>query len=411
MVSFMRIAIDDTDSPEGMCTTFLGAVLRRRLEAAGGVITDRLLVRLNPNVKWKTRGNAAVCLEAEGIAPEKAFVIACDAIDEFADLAAENTHPGLVVAPAPLPPDFYEKAVKGFCTIDEAEAVLRDHGALYRGWKLGRGLIGATAAASAEFSDWTYELLAYRDPAERGDRQVERESLFIAEEATFPHTWDTVDVANDCIVCFPHTPDPVLFGIRGESPEWVCRGRSFVISEEPVMEEIYRTNQGTDAHLIDGSLAEVEEGLSYRVTGTVATTPATGQGGHVTFELEEGGTRVACMAYEPTKGFRDVVRSLSPGDAVLVTGSYKNGSINLEKILVISCPPVVTTRPPLCPECGRRMKSDGKGKGWKCRRCRTHTNTPETVTTRRTITPGWYEVPPSARRHLARPLCRDTGDR
>jgi tRNA(Ile2)-agmatinylcytidine synthase len=406
MVSFMRIAIDDTDSPEGMCTTYLGAVLIRRLEDAGYTITDRLLVRLNPNVKWKTRGNAAVCIEVEGGEPERAFAIASDAVDEFADLGAENTHPGLVVAPTPLSPDFYHKAVTGFCTLEEAKAALKQHGALYRGWKLGRGLIGATAAASADFSDWTYELLAYRDPAERGVREVVQESLFISEENTFPHTWDTVDRANDCIVCFPHTPDPVLFGIRGESTEWVLRARSYVISEEPVMEEIFRTNQGTDAHLIDASLADVEEGLSYRVTGTVATTPETGQGGHVTFELEDADTRVTCMAYEPTKGFRDVVRSLAPGDELLVTGSYKNGSINLEKVHVITCLPVVTTRPPLCPECGRRMKSDGKNKGWKCRRCRTHSNTPETVTTARTVTPGWYEVPPSARRHLARPLCR-----
>ncbi|HDQ07430.1 MAG TPA: tRNA(Ile2) 2-agmatinylcytidine synthetase, partial [Methanoculleus sp.] len=41
--------------------------------------------------------------------------------------------------------------------------------------------------------------------------------------------------------------------------------------------------------------------------------------------------------------------------------------------------------------------------------CKTHINTPETVTTDRTVTPGWYEVPPSARRHLARPLCRQSG--
>ncbi|HDQ08236.1 MAG TPA: DUF1743 domain-containing protein, partial [Methanoculleus sp.] len=335
----MRIAIDDTDSPEGMCTTYLGAVLARRLKDAGYTIQDLLLVRLNPNVKWKTRGNAAICIEAEGGSPAEAFAIACGAIDEFADLDAENTHPGLVVAPSPLPQEFYEQAVTGFCTLDEAETVLRKHGALYRGWKLGRGLIGATAAAGAEFSDWTWELLAYRDPACRGEREVVKESLFTSEEKTFPHTWDTVDHANDCIVCFPHTPDPVLFGIRGESPEWVLRARSYVVSEEPVMEEIFRTNQGTDAHLIDASIAGVEEGRSYRVKGTVATSPSTGQGGHVTFVMEDGDARIDCMAYEPTKGFRDVVRSLAPGDELLVTGSCKNGSINLEKMQVITCPP------------------------------------------------------------------------
>ncbi|MCK4270354.1 MAG: hypothetical protein KAW93_07730, partial [Methanogenium sp.] len=52
----MRIGVDDTDSPEGMCTTYLGMVLIKRLISAGFSIKDRMLVRLNPNVRYKTRG-------------------------------------------------------------------------------------------------------------------------------------------------------------------------------------------------------------------------------------------------------------------------------------------------------------------------------------------------------------------
>ena len=66
-------------------------------------------------------------------------------------------------------------------------------------------------------------------------RAVYRESLFAAEEATFPHTWDTVDRMNDVVVCVPHTPDPVLFGIRGESPSWVIAARQMIRSEPPVI--------------------------------------------------------------------------------------------------------------------------------------------------------------------------------
>ena len=114
-----------------------------------------------------------------------------------------------------------------FCEIDEAVDVLEAAGARYRGWKNRRGLVGATAAVSSVFPDTTYEILAYRDPERWGtSREVDRESLFAAEEATFPHTWDTVDVANRVVVCVPHTPDPVLFGIRGESPAWVMAARS-----------------------------------------------------------------------------------------------------------------------------------------------------------------------------------------
>ncbi|HUW86389.1 MAG TPA: tRNA(Ile2) 2-agmatinylcytidine synthetase, partial [Methanoregula sp.] len=62
----MLIGIDDTDSPEGMCTTYLGAVLARRLIREGMRIREARLVRLNPNVTWKTRGNAAIALHVDG---------------------------------------------------------------------------------------------------------------------------------------------------------------------------------------------------------------------------------------------------------------------------------------------------------------------------------------------------------
>ena len=62
----MFIGIDDTDSPQGMCTTYLGAVLIRRLVREHMRVHEARLVRLNPNVTWKTRGNAAVSLQVEG---------------------------------------------------------------------------------------------------------------------------------------------------------------------------------------------------------------------------------------------------------------------------------------------------------------------------------------------------------
>jgi len=40
------------------------------------------------------------------------------------------------------------------------------------------------------------------------------------------------------------------------------------------------------------------------------------------------------MAYEPTKNFRQIVRQLVPGDHVIAVGSFKKGSINLEKLKV-----------------------------------------------------------------------------
>jgi len=402
----MWIGIDDTDSPAGMCTTYIGAVLVRRLAQAGMRILDTRLVRLNPNVIHKTRGNAAVSIEAEGDI-EAAFALASACVEELAAFDAAATNPGVVVSPAQPPPDFYYAALRGFCTVDEAVEVLESVGARYRGYKNRRGLIGATAAIASDFSDRTYELLAYRKQEFWGTpRQVDRGSLFYAEERTYPHTWDTVDRENGVVVCVPHTPDPVLFGIRGESPAWVRKASSYVDSEEPACEQVYTTNQGTDAHLVPGTVGTLREGRSYLVRGRVAGSPTTGPGGHVSFVLACEGEEVRCMAYEPTKGFRDVVRALIPGDVVVAAGSYKGGSLNLEKLGVASLADAVRIRPPVCPACGRRMTSAGREKGYKCRVCGGRSREPEVERRERLLRPGWYEVPPTARRHLARPLVR-----
>jgi tRNA(Ile2)-agmatinylcytidine synthase len=402
----MLIGIDDTDSPAGMCTTYLGAVLTRRLIREHMRVREARLVRLNPNVTFKTRGNAAIMLDVEGD-PARAFVIACTLVEELADFSCENTNPGLVVTEQKPDPAFYRKAVTDFSTIEEAVAILNATGARYQGWKNRRGLIGATAAVASDLSDRTSEILVYREPARFGTpRSVDRQNLFEAEAATFPHTWDTVDTENDVVVCVPHTPDPVLFGIRGESPQWVMTARQMIDSEKPGLEQIWVTNQGTDAHLLAGTIGDLHEGLSYRVRGIVSDHPKTGTGGHVSFTIRDGDQTVRCMAYEPTKNFRQVIRQLLPGDEVMAAGSYKKRSINLEKLRIVSLARPVITRPPLCPTCNKRMTSDGKGKGYKCKKCGARSDEPDVQEIPRTLVTGWYEVPPTARRHLAKPLCR-----
>jgi len=126
--------------------------------------------------------------------------------------------------------------------------------------------------------------------------------------------------------------------------------------------------------------------------------------------LGTDGERLRCMAYEPTKGFREIVRALLPGDEILAVGSYKNESLNLEKLRADRLVADRLLRPPLCPDCGRRMTSAGRDKGYKCRECGRRTGDPDIITTPRAIRTGWYEVPPTARRHLSKPLVRDQGE-
>ena len=57
----IHIGIDDTDSVSGMCTTYLASELILEFNECD-VIGYPRLVRLNPNIPWKTRGNGAICL-------------------------------------------------------------------------------------------------------------------------------------------------------------------------------------------------------------------------------------------------------------------------------------------------------------------------------------------------------------
>jgi tRNA(Ile2)-agmatinylcytidine synthase len=100
------------------------------------------------------------------------------------------------------------------------------------------------------------------------------------------------------------------------------------------------------------------------------------------------------------------VRQLVPGDEVIAVGSYKKGSINLEKIRIMILATPIASRPPICTTCKKRMTSDGIGKGYKCKKCGARAKDPEIKEISRTLKTGWYEVPPTARRHLAKPLCR-----
>jgi len=403
------IGIDDTDSPERMCTTWLGTLLIRKLQNSGFQVTQARLIRLNPTIPFRTRGNAAIAVRCRGD-PGRGFELACMLVERYADLGCEKTHPGVVVCDHQPPASFYRKAVTAVCSIGEAEEILREHALFWKGFKLGRGLIGATAAVASVLPDCTWELLTYRiQDRWTIPREIEPESFYLSEQVTAPHTWDTVDWQNRIVVCVPHTPDPVLFGIRGDSPFAVARAVSCIRSEPWEWSQIWRTNQGTDAHLINGVIGSLLEGCSYRVTGTVTEPPVTGRGGHVSLKICEDTEILTCMAFEPTKEFRHKVRSLIPGDRIIAAGSYGAEALNLEKFFLFPGESRNEKVAPLCQICRKQMTSAGRDKGYKCRKCGARSNNPEIREISRDISPGWYEVPPCARRHLSRPLVRGSG--
>jgi tRNA(Ile2)-agmatinylcytidine synthase len=412
----MIIGLDDTDSREGMCTTYLAAVLIEKLMAFGSLEDYPLLVRLNPNIKYKTRGNAALALniklnDVNDAIKVKELVI--DTVEKMAVFSDENTNPGIVFIEIPNErmiddlSKFSLRAVQDVLEIREAKVLLERHNIAHRGFKNERGLIGAAAAAGFALyglSDHTFELIAYREKRNWGSpRNIDEGSVWAANAATYPDTWDTVDIENERIVFAPHSLDPILFGIRGKNEDSVRRAFSMIKSEPIERHVVYRTNQNTDMHLIHAKIHEVQEDRSYILEGIVSRSPNTITGGHIIFELSEDGVCIECVAFEPTKGFRRIIRELREGDIVTVFGSVKDNTVNLEKIKIHRLN-MQELRNPVC--CGKRMKSMGKGQGKRCEKCGAVSKEPVIETIPRNISPGFYEVPPCARRHLAKPIIR-----
>ncbi|VVB84673.1 tRNA(Ile2) 2-agmatinylcytidine synthetase TiaS [uncultured archaeon] len=410
----MIIGIDDTDSKDGMCTTYLAAVLIEKLKEYGTIREYPLLIRLNPNIKYKTRGNAALALPLDLIEAGAAWEIkrlVVETVENMAVFSDENTNPGVVFierTSKELQNDlalFSMRAVQDVLEIREARELLARYNLSHKGFKNGRGLIGALAAAGfalCGLPDFTYELIAYREKVRWGTtREIDQESVWTASST--PDTWDTVDYENKRIVFAPHSPDPILFGIRGKSESAVRSAFSLIRSEPVERYVVYRTNQNTDMHLVRARISDVKDDRSYIIGGMVGKNPETIEGGHVFFELNDGSAALGCAAFEPTKGFRSIIRQLCTGDEVEVYGSVKDRTMNLEKINIKTLNSEVP-RNPLC--CGKRMKSIGRDQGYRCVKCGAIKKEQEIEMLPRNILPGFYEVPPCARRHLSKPLIR-----
>lgn len=414
--------MDDTDSPAGGCTTHIAAVLVERLLSLGGrFIEYPHLLRLNPNVPWKTRGNGAVCLRVEiDPAVEGAVKRAVlDLVESLSDFECENTNPGVVFHTGEIPDsmiDFSERVVSSVEELEEALSLVDEHGASAVGYKNMRGVIGALAAVGGlQSGDHTFECLAYRVPENWGKpRRLDADSVRRMDAAMGGSTFNNVDPESRRVLIAPHGPDPVFLGIRGETPEAVHRASMLVEPGEPVERwVIFRSNQGTDAHLRRKvRLSELEPYHPAIVDGEVSGRPRTIQGGHVFFPLSDETGSVDCAAYEPTGGFRDVVRLLMPGDGVRAYGGVRDFgdrmTLNLEKMEVMRLAPDLRQVNPACPECGGSMESMGREKGFRCRSCgfRDGQLRKLAVEAERPLKIGLYIPPPKAQRHLTKPLVR-----
>ncbi len=406
------------------CTTYVDALLVAKLQDLEVSFLDYpSLVRLNPNVPWKTRGNGALCLRIQCPVErlEEIMEIVVDTVEENSDLGHAGTDPGVVFLFNEVPEEvrvFAKNTIQGLVKLDDALKLLTKFGGEAVGFKRGRGIIGGLAAVGEALEgDHTFEVIAYRTPENRGTRRrLDNASIVEMNEKTVGLTFNNVDPETGRVLITPRGPDPILFGIRGESPEAVKQAFAMVRPEEEVERwVIFRTNHGTDAHLRTiKAISEIQPFNPVVVWGTVDTEPRVIPGSHVIFSVKDETGRVDCAAYEPTGDLRKVAKSLITGDSVQVYGGVRPASsknpitVNLEKLRVLKLTPKIVFHNPVCSQCGKRMKSMGKGQGFRCDKCgfRDSKLKKLAVESERALKRGLYVTPPRSQRHLTKPLCR-----
>lgn len=423
------IGVDDTDSLDGMCTTFLATELVRDLTRNHDLIGFPRLVRLNPNIPWKTRGNAAICIRigsgrgmprlvgqvegrdilayprwTAGEDPDLAVKRVRALVEQWSSFDDETTNPGFAVLRCPPPPWIYWHGVRGILSKGEVLDAAAGLGAV-RGYKEGRGVIGAIAATAWRPRDRTYEVLAYRARTRWGSKRIIDADSVIQMDHTIPSTFNNYDYENRRVVIAPHSPCPVLYGIRGDDPVALLSAASMTRGERPERWLLFETNQGTDDHVSRNR--RLVPGNTVRLHGPVVVGPRELPGGHVVFRVGHADV----SAYEPSKQFRSVVRQLVPGDWVEIVGAVRLSprTVNLEKLRIESLAEVVQkVSNPMCFPCRKRTKSLGQDAGYRCVRCGTlfPSSAATTRPTPRLLSLGWHEPPVGSRRHLSKPLKR-----
>ncbi|MHA1959143.1 MAG: TiaS agmantine-binding domain-containing protein [Candidatus Thorarchaeota archaeon] len=420
----IHLGMDDIDSPSMGCTTHFASLLVESLDGLGADWKDYPnLVRLNPNIPYRTRGNGAVALRfvVDSVQEEAILSSVSRKIGEYVEKSYPNTNPGVVMVVGEIPDEiteFAERALWRALPIGLAQRILRKHNLSHYCLGNGRGLIGALAAIGNRLQeDHTYEFLSYRGSLATSEpRNVDPQSVIEMDKQFQGRLFSNVDPESGRILIEPRGPDPVLFGLRGDLPGDVVMAAEQIRSSQTVDRWlVFRTNQGTNAHLKNTlQVSELRPYSAVTAEGTVASQPTMFEGGFVVFRMSDETGTIDCAAYEPSGSFRKTIMLLKQGDRIVVQAGVRPPSkshgmtLNLEGVQVSEIAQQMKYTNPTCTKCERRMKSAGRMKGFKCVGCGHKDSTAKKIAipvTRRLKT-GYYLPPLSAQRHLTRPLTR-----
>ncbi len=423
----MWIGIDDTDSREEMCTTYIAFLLSARFSQY--MASFPRLVRLNPNLPFKTRGNGAVSVHFSdngvklhgnkvighfngkdiiisssdsSASEDMIFDSAIQYVKEYSVKNQANTNPGIILSRNQFSEEIYRKALSKELSVNEIRRDIQNSDYMEYTEGNGRGIIGAIASIAWRKRKVTYELISYNFPhPDPVESHVKRRIGEIAQ--SYESTFNNMDLENGTISLFPRERTPVIYGIRGLSPSDLMEIQCIISKEFPQYGKnyiIFETNQGTDDH-IGFMPEEMSEYGSYMIRCIVSTVPRREKGGHLKFEATYNGKTINLIAFEPSKNFRSYIEQLRPGDFIEAYGSLGKGSLKIEKIKVIAQARIFARIAPACSICGENTRNDGNLR-FKCPECG-HYEPPSYSEISRANIIGRYEPPVSARRHLSMP--------
>ena len=421
---YLHIGLDDADSPYGMCTTYLGALLFKELSRFSTPMDYPLLIRLNPNIPMKTRGNAAVALRFRipknklGEAVETVLRI----VHEYVHTFFKKTKPGIIIyvtreykIDKPLY-EIYLNALRDIVPVSLVREIINElkYGYLeiYSETEEERGIIGGLAAVGAVLDDYTFELLVYRSPENISkEREIDADSVIQMNEKYSASTFDNIDRSR--ILIAPKGPDPVLLGIRGDFPDKLVEAFKMLKHEKFELWAIFRSNQGTQSHVIN--IEKPEDAKPYQTISITARVHKVYSSETKVFILAKSGDwEIESTIYKIQKELQRNALKLSPRDTIRLIGTVIERrpnylKLNLEEFITLKLVPTFKEKNPICPNCGTRLKKKGR-ELYICEKCRTKYRFShkliilyerEEIKERKR-----YESPPRAHRHLTLPTKR-----
>jgi tRNA(Ile2)-agmatinylcytidine synthase len=414
----LHIGFDDTDSPKAMCTTFLAYKIVNYLKKELVEFLDYpYLIRFNPNIPWKTRGNGAVALSIKTDNPKKIKRKIKQLVTKYSDTKG-GANPGLVFYEKTTIPesfsDFSKLALWQLINRQNAKHFAKQNRLETLSLGNGQGLVGAIGAIGYKFHDHTFEVLNYRAKSKLGKKRlIDKKSVKLMQEKTYPNTFNSFDNKKNRILITPHGPDPVFFGIRGENIEAILEASKMIRTQEkPLGYMTFKTNQGTGDHLKNEiDVFDFKPYTSGTITGIVSKTPKIERGGHVLFSITTHGKEVLCAVYKPTKITSHAIQ-LIVGDKIKVGGGIRKASKNYQRILNVEFLEIIELEKdfrlenPFCNKCSKKMKSKGKNQGFQCIKCGEKASSRIIKEIPRKLKSTLYIPAVSAHRHLTRPLQR-----